>query len=62
MLCFTTTKKVRGLLNEKFRKRRNLGRNQIELQTSMTRYTEGVAGTYTPTYTTSQSTLGNQAE
>ncbi|CAH3190410.1 unnamed protein product, partial [Porites evermanni] len=38
MLCFTTTKKVRGLLNEKFRKRRNLGRNQIELQTSMTRY------------------------
>ena len=59
MLCFITTKKVRGLLNEKFRKRRNLGRNQIELQTSMTRYTEGVAGRYTPTYTTSQSTLGN---
>ena len=53
MLCFTTTKKVRGLLNEKIRKRRNPRRNQIELQTSMTRYTEGVAGTYTPTYTTS---------
>ena len=35
---------------------------EIKLSYKQDRYTEGVAGTYTPTYTTSQSTLGNQAE
>ena len=51
MLCFTTTKKVRGFLKEKVRKRCN----RIQPQTSMTQCT-GSAGTKIATGSTTFST------